>query len=465
MLGDTILALASPDGGGDRAVVRISGPAARALAGLAFAGELPDRRATVEGHLRVRSRLVPAMALVMPGPRSFTGEDVVELHLPGSSQLVTVLQEELLQAGSELGVRAAQPGEFTARACTNGRLDLAQAEGILMLLHAADRRELAASVQWLRGGMSEAMGQLRQRLEDVLALLESGLDFAADETGAVLPADVLPALAGIEERAAALLGTLPAVAPGGEVLLRGRANAGKSALANALAGRQDVLVAAVPGTTRDLVRIELGDEVALWDAPGDLDRAGADAATVDRAPVDPATVDRAPVDPATVDRAALALRDRLAGRAPVALAVLDATNPRWPNAAAPAAGAMTWLAVVVTKVDQPHDLAAVERAIPAVAGELPRIFTSAVARTGLGELRALLLRAAGAGASAAGGPLRQQLGGVLASARRAAAALTDGPELAAMELQGALRVLRADASGHSAEPLLDRIYGRFCLGK
>src|SRR5690606_1044234 len=141
----------------------------------------------------------------------------------------------------------------TARACRHGRLDLAQAEGVLLLLQAADAAAAAEAAQWLRGGYSEAAAALRQRLQESLALLEAGLDFTADETGAVPTAEWLGPLADIEQGLAALLASLPAAAPGGEVLLLGRANAGKSALANALAGDDAALVDGTPGTTRDLL--------------------------------------------------------------------------------------------------------------------------------------------------------------------------------------------------------------------
>src|SRR5690606_33026584 len=124
---------------------------------------------------------LPAFALVLVAPRSFTGEDTVELHVPGSPLLVRRLVDEILRAGAGLGVREALPGEFTARACRHGRLDLAQAEGVLLLLQAADAAAAAEAAQWLRGGYSEAAAALRQRLQDSLALLEAGLDFTADE--------------------------------------------------------------------------------------------------------------------------------------------------------------------------------------------------------------------------------------------------------------------------------------------
>ena len=183
MLGDTIFALASAPGPSERAVLRISGPAARAAAACVFAPALPAQRATVDGQLQFAGLHFAAYALVMVAPRSFTGEDVVELHVPGSPMLVTMLEAELLRAGLALGVRKALPGEFTARAVQNGRLDGVEAEGLLMLLHASDRRQAAAAVQWLRGGYAETVRQVRASLQDTLALLEVVHVFVEGENG------------------------------------------------------------------------------------------------------------------------------------------------------------------------------------------------------------------------------------------------------------------------------------------
>ncbi len=440
MLGDTIVALASAPGVGERAVLRISGPLARETAALVFSPGLPVQRAAVEGQIRVRGGTVPAFALVMVAPASFTGEHTVELHVPGGPLLVRLLQEELLQAGGELGLRLALPGEFTARAFQNGRLDLAQAEGVLLLLHAADRAQAAAAVQWLRGGLSTAVVGLRSQLQDVLALFEAGLDFTDGETGSLLAAEWQEPLAAIAARLGELLASLPAAAPGGEVLLLGAANAGKSSLCNALTGTRAALVDAVAGTTRDLLRIEIAPGVALWDAPGDLDAPGA------------------------FDAAALALRDRLAGRAAAAIAVLDAAAPKVPPSLLQVA--LPLLGVVWTHCD----LVAAPPELPAeLVLRLPpgrAVFaTSAVTGVGLEALRARLIESAAGGGVAAGGPLREALQQALQAVARAQLIAADGSELAAVELQLALRALDDIDGRHSPEHLLDRIYGRFCLGK
>jgi tRNA modification GTPase len=439
MLGDTILAQASAPGTSVRAVLRLSGPAALAAAALVFEPPLPEHRAVVDGVVRVRAGQVPAMALVMRGPRSFTGEDTVELHVPGGPLLVQLLQQELLAHGAGLGVRAALPGEFTARACRNGRLDPAQAEGVLLLLHAADRQQAAAAVQWLRGGLSAAVAAVRSHLQDALAGLEAGLDFTDDETGGV-PSTVWAApLATAAAQLAGLAANLPVAAPGGEVLLLGAANAGKSSLANALAGRAAALVDAVPGTTRDLLRIEIAPGVAVWDAPGDLVQAQA------------------------ADAAALALRDRLAGRAAAVVVVLDAVAPqvpgRWSAIGPPL------LAIVWTRCDLVAEPPPLPAELAPLVGRVPVLATSSRTGAGVAAFRGWLAQRAHGGAAAPGAPLRDALDLAAAAVGRVREAAVVAPETAAVDLQAALRALDDVDGGHSPEHVLDRIYGRFCLGK
>ena len=437
MLGDTIVARASAAGSSERAIVRISGPAARAVAARVFSPALPEARAVVEGHVQVRGRPVAAMALVMVAPRSFTGEDTVELHVPGSMLLVQHLLDALLADGEARGVRMALPGEFTARAVQHGKLTPASVEGLLLLLHAHDQRDAASALSWLRGGAVAQVERLRAQLQDALALLEAGLDFGDGETGEVPRALWQAPLAALLAMCQELVATLPAATPGGEVLLLGRANAGKSSLANALAGKAHALVDAAAGTTRDLLRIELPGGGVLWDAPGDLD------------------------EPAAADAAALAMRDRLGGSAMALLVVLDAAAPVVPPSAF--VSPLPWLGVVWTKCDVVA-VPPLPAAIVAGHADVPVFATSAASGQGLAELGAHLARRARSGVVDAGGPLRMALTAAAAAIGRALAA-DAGPELAAVDLQAALRALDGIAGAHSPEHLLDRIYGRFCLGK
>jgi tRNA modification GTPase len=273
----TIAAIASPRGPGARGVIRVSGPAARALLEAVWVeGELvpPGRRGASLGRIDDGGGTQPALALWMPGPRSFTREDVVELHLVGAPPLLEAALGRLLT----LGARAAEPGEFTRRAFEHGRIDLSRAEGILELVHARSEAERRAATALLLGGLADRLEPLRAELDALRALAEASLDFDEADTGHV-PEEELDA------RSAALLAGLREAASWEErrllrshrprVVLVGEPNAGKSSLLNALAPGAEALVSDLSGTTRDSVH-------GLWPVPGGeldlVDTAGLDAA-------------------------------------------------------------------------------------------------------------------------------------------------------------------------------------------
>src|SRR5436305_11549401 len=165
-LDDTIVALASAPGPGARAVVRLSGPDAHRVVGTAF-DPMPVGRALSHGNLRLPGlhSPLPALVLSMPGPRSYTGQDCVEVHTVSSPPLVDLLIGTLLDAGA----RAARPGEFTMRAFLAGKLDLTQAEAVLGVLEAASRDELTQALAQLAGGIAKPLHELRDDLLNLLA--------------------------------------------------------------------------------------------------------------------------------------------------------------------------------------------------------------------------------------------------------------------------------------------------------
>jgi tRNA modification GTPase len=250
---DTIYALSSGSPPAAVAVVRISG--SRADAALeALAGRLPEpRRASLARLTWQGEGLDDALVLRFPGPGSATGEDVVELHLHGGRAVVAAV----LAALSELeGLRAAEPGEFTRRAFENGRIDLAEAEGLADLLQAETETQRRAAQMLAGGGLSRLIGDWQARLLQLAAGLEAVLDFSDEgEVGEEWPpgwAAGVDALAG-EMEAALARPAAERLKDGLRVVIAGPPNAGKSSLLNWLAGRQAAITSAIAGTTRDLV--------------------------------------------------------------------------------------------------------------------------------------------------------------------------------------------------------------------
>lgn len=282
--GDTIVALSSAAGPGGRAIVRLSGKQARAIvAALCVDAEL-DRaadRAIVSTALRIPGlhTAMPADAYIFRGPRSYTGQDVVEIHLLSSPPIVEALIAECLN----MGARSAEPGEFTLRAFLAGKLDLTRAEAVLGVIDAGTRDELQHALKHLAGGVAQPMHVVREDLLNLLADVEAGLDFTEEDIHFISESDLLRRIG----HALAHLLTLGkqldarALSQGPmRVVLAGKPNVGKSSLFNALVGKQAALVSAEPGTTRDYleatlplgdVRVRLIDTAGLRDTPSDLE--------------------------------------------------------------------------------------------------------------------------------------------------------------------------------------------------
>ncbi|HEY0778125.1 MAG TPA: GTPase, partial [Gemmatirosa sp.] len=259
LLADTITALATAPGRGGIAVVRLSGPDAVAVAGRVVGGAgwpPPPRTAALRTARdpqagRVLDRV---LATVYPGPRSYTGEDVVELSTHGGLAAPAAVLAALVAAGA----RQALPGEFTRRAVLSGKLDLAQAEATGDLVDARTDAMRDAALRQLDGGLTRRITALRARVLDVEALVAYDVDFPEEDDGPVSRERVLAAAEAAITEIDALLATVPAgqiVRDGATVVLAGPPNAGKSSLFNALAGEARALVTDVPGTTRDALEV------------------------------------------------------------------------------------------------------------------------------------------------------------------------------------------------------------------
>ncbi len=285
---DTIFAQATAQGRAGVSVVRLSGPRAFTICNdIAFPLPKPRTAAVrpiVDGEGGVIDR---ALVLTFEGPHSFTGEDVVELHLHGS---IAVVRAVLALLSSYTDTRLADPGEFTRRALENGKLGLTQVEGLGDLIEAETEAQRKQALRVLSGHLGQRVEGWRAKLIRAAALLEATIDFADED----VPVDVTPEVRTLLEDVQGavtteIAGTFTAerIRTGFEVAIIGRPNAGKSTLLNALAGRDAAITSSVAGTTRDVieVRMDLGGlPVTLLDTAGL--REGADeveAIGIDRA--------------------------------------------------------------------------------------------------------------------------------------------------------------------------------------
>lgn len=253
----TIAALATAPGRGGVGIIRVSGPLCQHLAKQVLGCTLKPRHAHYLPFYDLKGELLDeGLAIFFPGPHSFTGEDVLELQGHGGPVVLDLILDTLLQAGAQL----AQPGEFTQRAFLNNKLDLAQAEAIADLIEASSRQAAANALRSLQGGFSKEVNQLVDELTHLRMYVEAAIDFPEEEIDFIGDGHVQQQLSALQVRldktlAAAEQGCL--LREGMNVVLAGRPNAGKSSLMNLLAGQERALVTDIAGTTRDVLREQI----------------------------------------------------------------------------------------------------------------------------------------------------------------------------------------------------------------
>ncbi len=440
---DTIFALASGAGRAAIAALRLSGPAcASALAALAPGARFPDRVATLR-LLRDPATGEPldrALVVRFLAPRSFTGEEMAELHVTGGRAVIAGVVGALAKIP---GLRPAEPGEFAWRAFENGKLGLSEVEGIADLVEAETAAQRRQALRLAGGALSRETEAIRSKLLEAMAILEAQIDFSDVEDADSLSLVAARALAGAAaQRVRAALASAEAGArlrDGFNVVIAGPPNVGKSTLMNALARRDVSIVSSIPGTTRDLVEVS-------------LDLRGYPVTLVDTAGV------RESDDP--IEREGVARARRRAAEADLTLWLNDAADP----IAAPPPGSGPTIAVL-TKVDRLPAGEALQR--PADAS----IRISALSGAGI---QPLLDAVADLAEERMAGPApalialerhRAAFADALGALERALDPSALELELVAEDLRLAARALERIAGRIDVEYVLGDIISRLCVGK
>lgn len=452
MLEDTIAAIATPLGEGGLSVIRISGTRALAVADGCFRParksspplrDLPSH--TVHyGFIELQGKRVDEVLLtVMRAPRTFTREDVVEISCHGGM----IPTQLVLQATLRAGARLAEPGEFTRRAFLNGRIDLAQAEAVVDVIHARTDRALAAAHAQLSGRLSRRIVEVRERLMKVLAHLEAHIDFPDEDIAPDTRAQLVERLS----EAITFVDRLLSTAHEGQLLRRGirvaivgLPNAGKSSLLNQLLGRDRAIVSPQAGTTRDTIEetanvrgipVVFVDTAGLRESSDLVEREGIRRS---RESLDQAELVLHVIDPSTpADLATLRLDEELSGR--VCLRVLNKCD-------------------LPKRIEsQPDDLN-----VSCVTGEGIEALKEAIVRR---------VRSGDVGGEMSEAMINARHQEALNRAHEALVqtrvALSDGLtlELAAMELRIAVNAVGEVVGKTATEDLLDVIFSQFCIGK
>lgn len=462
-LTDTIVAVATPPGQGGIGIVRLSGPDAIAVARRILAAD-PERPPALKPrymHHGWAHVVVPGdvpeqpdpidevLAVSMPGPASFTGEDVAEIHCHGGDAVLLAV----VASACALGARMAEKGEFTYRAFVNGKYDLTQAEAVAEIIAAPSRQGMRLAQAKLSGLLGRRVTELRGIVEHLRARVAVAIDFPDEEAESLGISDFSTDLNAVRAGITDLLAGYKRARhwrEGVAVILAGQVNVGKSSLLNALLGRARAIVSAVPGTTRDFIeesldldglRVRITDTAGLRDTPDPVEREG-------------------------VSRAL-----ELAGEAELILLVTDAGRPLNGEEGAFMEKHQGRVLLVRNKIDLPDTVAP-------DAGDCPMAAVSARTGAGLEELAATIRRMALTLGGASGAePERGDIVPNLRQSRLLASALDEANALAADVSGGIacdlfsvrLDTIAADLAeitGFAAtDDILGRVFSSFCIGK
>ena len=447
-LDDTIVAISTPPGRGGIGIVRLAGAQARdiALPLLSLKHELEPQRATFAALIDPAGTIDEVVVTWFAKPHSYTTDDILEISAHGAPVVLRHIVELCLARGARL----AEPGEFTMRAFLNGRIDLTQAEAVRDLIDSQTLFQARVAAQQMGGALSHRIAPPKQKLVELIATLEAGIDFAEDDVS-VLPGPQISAR--IEEVSAPLRELSRSFAYGKLVhegltlAIVGRPNVGKSSLFNRLVERERAIVTATPGTTRDLVT----ETVSLGGIPVHL-------------------VDTAGIRHALDEAESIGIRKSMEALADadIVLVVLDASQPHTPEDDELLAHVTSRAAVLV---QNKSDLALVSED-PMTRRSDDEIRTSALTGHGIDELRARIIALAGGGSESESAMLtnvRQQRAVNLAVASLAAAAKAvenkTPHEMLLLDLYAALRALDDLTGATTTDDILNLIFSTFCIGK
>lgn len=437
---DTVFAVATPPGRGAVAVIRLSGPDCDRVLSDLKAGCPPARKAVVRALCHDGRVLDQALVLRFKAPHSYTGEDCAELHLHGGRAVV----EGVSLALSEMGVRPAEPGEFTRRAFENGKLDLTQAEAVADLIDAETTEQTAQALGQLGGALTDVYAGFRCDLLTALALVEAEIDFPDEDVPDALARRAEPVLAHLErdlERALSDGQRGERIRDGYRIVLVGETNAGKSSLFNALVAREAAIVTPIAGTTRDVLdaglilggyAVTLSDTAGLRESDDPVEAEGVRRARVRAEAAELRLWVVAPGDPADGPAGDLVRPGDLR-----VCTKADLGRADWPGDGAG----------LETLIVSPTDGSGME--------ELERWLAARLARDLAGGDFPALTRARH----------RRRLQDVLTSVQAARGRLASAPELAGEDLRRAAGSLSRITGEIGVEDVLGEVFATFCIGK
>ena len=446
---DTIAAQATAAGEGGVAIVRVSGADCLRIIARVFRaknGKPLENRVLTYGYVMEDGDVADeAMAVLMRAPHSYTREDVAEIHCHGSQALVGKILRLLMAAGA----RMAEPGEFTYRAFLNGRIDLAQAEGVMRMIRAGSERAMRSAVRQMEGGVSAFVRTAREEITSLLAAMAAAIDFPDEVEETQTAREVTAACKAIAAKLAAACDARAGRIEdeGLRVVLCGRPNAGKSSLLNALLGGERAIVTDIPGTTRDTlteavqiggVRVLLTDTAGLRETGDAVERIG-------------------------VERAKKALAE-----ADVRALVLDSASPLTEEDKTALFGLAPQM-IVLSKGDLAQRLTAAD--VREAFGDVPMVTVCATRGEGMEALRDALtafVPADGAESSALSQARHVEAAGrARAALCDAVMAIEDGMPLdvAAVDLSAALDALGEITGETMSERVIDEVFAKFCVGK